>query len=116
MGCNIQKGRTKSTKSLYIFGPDDVWSKHCGEINRRHLVDVLIASSVVKQVQQQFQQAAVGWWEQHEKQLKCLDLAFLVRHIRLIPLIIKESELWKWQMREKAKVSLLFPCLDLKLP
>lgn len=37
----------------YIFWPDDVWSKHCGEIDSRHLVDVLIASSVIQQVKQQ---------------------------------------------------------------
>lgn len=61
---------------------------------------MLIASSVVQQVQQQLQQAAVGWWEQHEKQLKCLNLAVLVRHIRLIPLIIKASQLWTQQIRK----------------
>lgn len=68
-----------------------MWGKHCGEIDGRHLVDVLISSSVVQQVQQQFQQAAVGWWEQHEKQLKGFNLVFLVGHICLVPSFIKAS-------------------------
>ena len=55
---------------------------------------MLIASSVIQQIKQQLQQAAVGWWKQHEKQLKRLNLAFLVRHICLVPLIIKASQFW----------------------
>lgn len=61
---------------------------------------MLIAGSVVQQIQQQLQQAAIGCREQHEKQLKCLNLAFLVRHSCLIPLIIKASQIWKQQIRE----------------
>lgn len=60
---------------------------------------MLIAGSVIQQIKQQLQQAAVGWWKQHEQQLKRLNLAFLVRHICLIPLIIEASQFWT-QIRE----------------
>lgn len=88
------------TSGAYIFGPDDVWSKHCSKINCWHLADVLIAGSVVQQIQEQFQQAAIGCRKQHEKQLICLYLAFLVRYTCLISLIIKARQLWKQQIRE----------------
>lgn len=60
---------------------------------------------MVKQVQQQLQQTAVGWWQQHEEQLKCLNLAFLVRHIWLVPFIVKASQLWTQHIRELFKKS-----------
>lgn len=92
----------KSRKKVnpYIFWPDNVWSKHFRQVDSRHLVDMLIASSVIQQVKQQLQQTTIGWWEQHEKQLICLNLAFLVRHICLIPFIIKASQVWTQQRKE----------------
>lgn len=91
---------SKWTSGAHFFGPDDMWSKHCGKINCWHLVDVLIAGSVVQQIQEQFQQAAIGCRKQHEKQLICLYLSLFVRHTCLISLIIKASQFWKQQIRE----------------
>lgn len=36
--------------------PEDVWSKHEGQVEGGHLVLVLLLGGVVKQVQQQFEQ------------------------------------------------------------
>lgn len=39
-----------------MSGPEDVWGKHEGQVEGRHLVLVLLLGSVVEQVQQQFEQ------------------------------------------------------------
>lgn len=71
-----------------------MWSKHGGQIDGGHLINVLIAGGVMQQVQQQLQETAVGCWQQHEKQLKCFNLTILVRSICLVPLLVKVGQVW----------------------
>lgn len=66
--------------------------EHGGEIDGGHLVDLLISSGVVEQVEQQLQQAAVGRRQQHEQQLERLDLPLLVRDVGLVALIVEEGQ------------------------
>lgn len=65
---------------------------------------MLIAGGVVQQVEEQLQKSAIGCWEQHEEQLKCFDLTILVKSIRLIPVLIKEGELWAESMKSELKI------------
>lgn len=58
----------------------------------RHLVLVLLLGSLVEQVQQQFEQAAVGSGEDQEQQLEGFDLALFVRSAGLVPLLIKQRQ------------------------
>ena len=77
----------------YILGPDDVRCEHGGQVDGRHLVDVLVACGVVQQVQQELQEAAVSWRQEHEEQLERFDPPRLVGDVRLIALGIEASQL-----------------------
>lgn len=76
----------------YALGPDDVRGEHGGQVDGRHLVDLLVASGVVEQVQQQLQQAAVGRRQQHEEQLEGLDLPLLVGDAGLVALVVEAGQ------------------------
>lgn len=91
------------TSGPHILWPDDVWRKHCGQIDGGHFIDVLIARGVMQQVEQQLQKAAVGRRQQHEKQLKRFNLTILVRSVCLVPFLIKAGELWSQHMKRFIK-------------
>lgn len=97
----VKQKRKRCICAPHIFGPEDVWSKHGGQIDGGHFIQVLIAGGVVQQVEEQLQKAAVGCWQQHEEQLKGFDLTVLVQSIRLIPVLIKEGELWTEHIRNE---------------
>ena len=79
-------------EEAHRFWPKDVWCKHGGQVEGGHFVEVLIAGRVVQEVEQQLQEAAIGWRQQHEEQLKRLDLTLLVRDVRLVPRRIQTSQ------------------------
>lgn len=58
----------------------------------RHLVLVLLLGGLVEQVQQQFEQTAVGSRKDQKQQLEGFNLAFFVWSAGLIPLLIKQRQ------------------------
>lgn len=69
--------------------------KHEGQVEGGHLVLVLLPGGVVQQVQQQFEQRAVGLGQQQQQQLQRLQLPLPVGHRRLIALVIKQHHVCK---------------------
>lgn len=77
----------------YIFGPYDVWCKHECQVEGGHFVFVLLLGGLIQQVQQQFEEAAIGWRQQHEEKLQRFDLTLFVRHGRLVASLIEQRDL-----------------------
>ena len=73
----------------HVSGPEDVGGEHEGQVEGGHLVLVLLLGSVVEQLQEQLEQRAVGGGEQHEEELQGLNLTLLVRHRRLVALLVE---------------------------
>lgn len=73
-----------------MSGPEDVWSEHDGQVEGGHLVLVLLLGGVVQQVQQQFEQQAVGLREQQQEQLQRLRLTLLVGDRGLVAMLIQQ--------------------------
>lgn len=74
--------------------------KHESQVEGGHFVFVLMLGGLIEQVQQQFEEAAVGWREQHEEKLQGFDLALFVRRGRLVALLVKQCHLCETQKRE----------------
>lgn len=74
-----------------MFGPEHVRSEHQRQVEGGHLVLVLLFGRVVEQVQQQFEQRAVGLRQQQQEQLQGLDLTLLIWDGRLVPVFVKKG-------------------------
>lgn len=73
-----------------MSGPEDVRSEHDGQVEGGHLVLVLLLGGVVQQVQQQFEQQAVGLRQQQQEQLQRLHLTLLVGDRGLVALLVQQ--------------------------
>lgn len=83
-----------------MSGPEDVRGEHEGQVEGRHLVLVLLLGGVVEQVQEQFEQRAVGLGQQQEQKLQRLHLTLLVWGRCLVALLIKQGHVWKGGQRD----------------
>lgn len=111
-----QLGKSKEGQT-YVFGPYDVRCEHESQVEGGHLVFVLLLGGLVEQVQQQLEEAAVGWREQHEEELQGFDLALFVRHRRLVAFLVELRDLCETRRRQRtfnANMTrvLVFACLD----
>lgn len=69
--------------------------KHERQVGGGHLVLVLLPGGVVQQVQQQFEQRAVGLRKQQEEQLQRLYLTLLIGYRGLVAVLVKQGHVWR---------------------
>lgn len=112
---NFEKAAARNRKitektHAYIFGPDDMRCEHERQVEGGHFVFILLLGGLIEQVKQQFEEAAVGWRQQHEEKLQSFQLALFVRHGRLVAFLVEQRDLCEtWRVNNLTSSILQFP-------